>query len=211
MSFLPIVERELRVSARKRSTYWIRFGAAAIALLFTGWSLLTFTFIGAAPFAGKMLFGGLTAIAWLHAALGGAIKTADALSEEKREGTLGLLFLTDLKGYDVVLGKIVAASVNWFFGLLALFPILGISLLMGGVAPGEFWRKILALTNLLFFSLALGMLISSMSRNERRAALATLLFFVLFFTVPSELAEDNQRATGAKMPSAVFVFPPVLE
>ena len=29
--------------------------------------------------------------------------TADSLSAEKREGTLGLLFLTDLRGYDVVL------------------------------------------------------------------------------------------------------------
>ena len=77
--------------------------------------------------------------------LAGIFTTADCLSEEKREGTLGLLFLTDLKGYDIVLGKIVAASVNWFFGLLALFPVLALSLLMGGVAPGEFWRKILGL------------------------------------------------------------------
>src|SRR3954470_17814184 len=170
MTFLPIVARELRVAARRRSTYWIRFGAAALALLLTGWSFLFLSSVGAASIAGKMLFASLTGLAWLYAVIGGIFKTADALSEEKREGTLGLLFLTDLKGYDIVLGKIVAASVNWFFGLIALFPILALALLMGGVAPGEFWREILGLTNLLFYSLALGMFVSSFMRNERRAA-----------------------------------------
>ena len=36
MTFLPIVERELRVAARKRFTYWGRFSAAALALLIFG-------------------------------------------------------------------------------------------------------------------------------------------------------------------------------
>jgi len=98
MTFLPIVTRELRVTARKRSTYWIRFAAAALALVICGWSLLFFTQMGLGHQAGKMLFGGATALAWLYAVIGGIFKTADALSEEKREGTLGLLFLTDLKG-----------------------------------------------------------------------------------------------------------------
>src|SRR5688572_11159372 len=151
MTFLPIVVREMRVTARKRSTYWVRFTAAAIALLIGAWSFLFLTRMGATTVVGKTLFGGLTGLAWLYAFLGGIFKTADTLSEEKREGTLGLLFLTDLKGYDIVLGKIVAASVNWFFGLLALFPVLALALLMGGVAPGEFWRKILGLANLLFY------------------------------------------------------------
>ena len=33
MTFLPIVARELRVAARKDSTWWTRFGAAFIALV----------------------------------------------------------------------------------------------------------------------------------------------------------------------------------
>src|SRR3954469_20027053 len=131
MTFLPIVTRELRVAARKRSTYWIRFAFATLALALGAWSFLTFQFVGFGMVAGKILFAGLTGLIWLYAVLGGIFKTADALSEEKREGTLGLLFLTDLKGYDIVFGKIVAASVNWFFGLLALFPVLALSLLMG--------------------------------------------------------------------------------
>ena len=54
------------------------------------------------------LFWGLTGSAVFYCLLSGVWFTADCLSEEKREGTLGLLFLTDLKGYDVVFGKLVA-------------------------------------------------------------------------------------------------------
>jgi len=36
MTFLPIVERELRVAARKRSTFWLRVVAALVAVLFGG-------------------------------------------------------------------------------------------------------------------------------------------------------------------------------
>jgi len=36
--------------------------------------------------------------------------TADTLSGESREGTLGLLFLTDLRSWDVTLGKLASAG-----------------------------------------------------------------------------------------------------
>ena len=209
MTFLPIVARELRVTARKPSTYWIRFAAAALALVICAWSFLFVSQIGMGKEAGKMLFGGATGLAWFYAVIGGIFKTADALSEEKREGTLGLLFLTDLKGYDIVLGKIVAASVNWFFGLLAIFPILALSLLMGGVAPGEFWRTILALTNLLFYSLALGMFVSSFMSSERKAAGLTITLLILLLWLPSSLAAEIRTSTGAPELSAWLVLPDV--
>ncbi|HQU46125.1 MAG TPA: hypothetical protein PK867_25150, partial [Pirellulales bacterium] len=41
--------------------------------------------------------------------------TADCISSERREGTLGLLFLTDLRGHDVVLGKLVVAGLGAFY------------------------------------------------------------------------------------------------
>ena len=209
MTFLPIVARELRVTARKASTYWIRFAAAALALAICAWSLLFFNQMGMGKVAGQMLFDGATGLAWFYAVIGGIFKTADALSEEKREGTLGLLFLTDLKGYDIVLGKIVAASVNWFFGLLAIFPILALSLLMGGVTPGEFWRTILALTNLLFYSLALGMFVSSFMHSERKAAGLTITLLILLLWLPTQCAKELQQWTRAPELSAWLVLPDV--
>jgi hypothetical protein len=104
----PIVERELRVASRKRSTFWIRIVAAIVALLIaTGFFILAL--VGSLAFSstalGKGLFGVLTWLGLAAALSSGLFFTADCLSEEKREGTLGFLFLTDLRGYDVVLGS----------------------------------------------------------------------------------------------------------
>ena len=105
--------------------------------------------------------------------------TADALSRERREGTLGLLFLTDLRGYDVVLGKMVITSLNAFFALLAALPLLALPILIGGVSVGEFWRTTLVLINTLLFSLGVGMLISAFGVEERKVLLGTLLLLLL--------------------------------
>ena len=173
MTFLPIVARELRVASRRPGTYWVRSGAALAILVIGTWYFLMYS--GQPPQEIAMgLFWILTGSAVFYCLLSGVWFTADCLSEEKREGTLGLLFLTDLKGYDVVFGKLVATSLNGFYAVLAVVPILALPLLLGGVTPGEFGRMALVVVNTLFFSLALGMWASAMSRSPRKAMAMTL-------------------------------------
>lgn len=106
--------------------------------------------------------------------------TSDCFSEEKREGTLGLLFLTDLKGFDVVFGKLAANSIGSLYGMLAVFPVIAISILLGGVTGAEFARVNLVALNLLFFSLCVGIFASSLCRDERRSlSLAALIAMIL--------------------------------
>ena len=131
----------------------------------------------------KILFGVLTGSALLYSLLSGIRDTADCVSSEKREGTLGLLFLTDLKGYDVVIGKMTANSLNAFYSVLAVLPMMAVPLLMGGVEMGEFGRAALVIVNTLFFSLTLGLCMSSVSRSGRRAATLTFVLLVLFAVV----------------------------
>src|SRR5687767_7229435 len=110
MTFLPIVERELRVAARQRGTYWTRLGAVVAGLAVGTWIMLM-PMIRNTRELGVALFSSLAVVTFVYSLLIGIRTTADCLSEEKREGTLGLLFLTDLKGYDIVLGKLAATSV----------------------------------------------------------------------------------------------------
>lgn len=177
MTFLPIVARELRVAARRPSTYWLRSSAALSLLLAGTWVVLVARL--APREIGMILFGILTGSATLFCLLSGVRSTADCLSMEKREGTLGLLFLTDLKGHDVVLGKLAATSVNAIYGVLAMVPMLAVPLLMGGVAPAEFGRMALVAVNTLFFSLSLGICVSAMSRLARKAMAMTFALLLL--------------------------------
>src|SRR4051812_14009947 len=152
MTSLPIVQRELLVSSRKRLTFWSRMGAALVGFIAVFFVLGLDPNLMTAGALGVKLFRWLTVASFCTCLFGGALLTADCLSVEKREGTLGLLFLTDLKGYDVVLGKLAAKSITAAFCLLAIFPMLALPILLGGVTGGDFWRVVLALLNTLFLS-----------------------------------------------------------
>jgi ABC-type transport system involved in multi-copper enzyme maturation permease subunit len=179
MTFLPIVERELRVAARKRGTYWFRFFAAMAVLVI--WLVLVLGSGGKVKSAqlGRALFDAISIVALVFCAGAGIFLTADCISEEKRDGTLGLLFLTDLQGYDVVLGKLAATSLHSLYALLAIFPVMALSLLMGGTAIGEFWRTVLVMIAALFWSLSAGLLVSVVSRGTRQAMGGALVVVLL--------------------------------
>ena len=191
MTFLPIVDRELRVAARRRSTYRLRGGAAGLAFVIVAVMLVISVIFPArqAMTLGKGLFSTLSWLLLVFCVFEAVRSTADCLSEERREGTLGLLFLTDLRGYDVVLGKLVATSLRTLYSLLAVLPVLGLTLLMGGVTGGEFWRVSLALVSVLFFSLTTGLAVSAVSQDARKALLAALGVLALWLLLPVGVAK----------------------
>jgi len=209
MIFLPIVDRELRAIARRRGTYWMRIIFALVAI---AGAFVVMSFVGVfqtrATGVGGSLFLLLSVLAFLFCALAGVFITSDCLSEEKREGTLGFLFLTDLRGYDVVLGKLIATSLNAFYGLLAIFPVLAITLTMGGVTHGEFWRMTLVFINTLFFSLATGIFISSVSRHDQRAMAGTF-FVILVMAGALPLAQFVLTKLGALPPNTLALPSPL--
>ena len=174
MAFLPISQRELRAAARRGRTYWMRTLLAGGVSIVWLWLLAS----GGGE-VGRPLFVGIGEVALGLGLLAGVFLTADCLSEEHREGTLGLLFLTELRSYDVVIGKLIATSLPVFYGLVSLLPLLGLSLLIGGVTAGECWRSALVLVLTLVWSLCLGLAVSAFNREARTAVSATLLIVVL--------------------------------
>src|SRR6185436_15416366 len=184
MIFLPIVERELRVAARRHATYSLRLSGGVAAILVSG--LVFFTGMGTPRHViAQRIFHGLAVVAMFYCFIAGRRLTADCISEEKREGTLGLLFLTDLSGYDVILGKLAATSLSAFYSLLAIFPIMAVPLLLGGITNPEFWRMVLVLVNTFLFSLAVGLVASVLSRHARRAYGVNFILLLILAGVPA--------------------------
>jgi ABC-type transport system involved in multi-copper enzyme maturation permease subunit len=181
MTFLPIVERELRVAARRPFTYWVRSGAALLALLLVSWVLLMMWRQRPSEL-GKVLFGATTGVTAFLCLLSGMRATADCISEEKRAGTLGLLFLTDLRGYDVVFGKLAASSIGVAYAAISVVPIMALPLLLGGVSILEFARMTAVVVNAMFFSLTVGLFVSTISVDARRAV-GLAMFLLLFFSL----------------------------
>lgn len=178
MTILPVIVRELRVAARRPLTYRVRWMAAG--LLYVLWLVMCLVAWGRSPQErfSQDLFWAFGWTAFLPTLMAGVFLTAESVSREKEQGTLGLLFLTDLHGHDVVLGKLIGHSVNALFGLFAVLPLLGIPLLMGGVEPVQFFGLTVVLLATLTLSLAIGVLASVLTRDTRRSVQATLAVII---------------------------------
>ena len=177
MISLPIVERELGIASRNLGSWLSRWIIAIVAVCFGGlWLGMAYSVGG--MMKGDVFFAILAWACFVYCLLAGLWTTSDTLTREKTDGTLGLLFLTDLRGYDVVLVKMITASLKSFYGVLAVLPVLALPLLMGGVTNDQFWRTAGALLNILIFSLSMGMFFSALSLSSGRAVFWT--FFSLF-------------------------------
>lgn len=178
MILLPVIERELRVTARARRTYRNRFlaGLGMIAVLL--WILWDSRGASQSQL-GNDTFESITMAALILALLAGFFHTADCISEERRDGTLGLLYLTDLRSIHIVFGKLFAQSIPAFFALVTIVPILAVPFLLGGITPGELQRVALILLNALWLSLASGVLASTLVKDDRAALVITFVLTLL--------------------------------
>src|SRR6185295_18833572 len=154
MLLLPIVDRELRVAARSGRLYLGRVTTGVAALAMSLYLIWLARYALAGPTAGMFILKATSYMAWGLCVFGGVNRTCDSLSAEKRGETLGLLFLTHLQGYDVVLGKLLASGLNAVMLLLGALPILSIPMMLGGVAANEMIRIPIALFTSLLLALS---------------------------------------------------------
>jgi ABC-type Na+ efflux pump permease subunit len=111
--------------------------------------------------------------------------TADCIAREKREGTLGLLFLTPLSAGGIVAGKALVGALRAFTLWLAVLPILIIPFIAGGIT----WFDALSALSLEFCAtvlcLATGLLASSLARERNTAFVLAYVLgagFLFFYT-----------------------------
>ena len=182
MTLLPILGRELRVRARGQANYWTRFCVALAGVLLCIQSMESSTWAKASQL-GAFVFNGIVGAAFL-VSCSTCLLSADVISSEWREGTLGLLFLTRVKVLDVLLGKLSSVGIAGLCALLAFLPVLMVPVLAGGVTGGDAFRKCLGLLDLLFLALVIGLFSSAAERERSRALRRALLLLGIVVVVP---------------------------
>ena len=196
MNVLPVIVRELRAEARNPATFNTRLAGAAALL---GW--LAFLALTGADWTNRAE----TLFSRLHLALNMAIwllvplLSADCISRERRENTLGLLFLTPLSPFDIVVAKGLVHGWRALMLWLAVLPVLAVPVLMGGIGAMAIIASVVASFSTLCWALAVGLVASACSRTRSQAmALATLFAICclllqglgtglcLYFTLPGD-------------------------
>lgn len=223
MNFAPIFMRELRCREHRRT--WLRqrlriaFAAAAVLMAFItldtwGGGLKITRLVAVAPFVGMAPF--LLFIIGLHGA-------SSLLSIERREGTLPLLLLTRLTGFEITFGKLVQSLAAQTAIFLAALPALVLPMLAVGFDFIETCLLTLACLNVLFFSLALGLLGSVFGDTRKTSSWCLFIFLPILadstpfsFFLPGGQIRDvlvalqwlNPCAAVAHAPSAAIGFRP---
>jgi ABC-type transport system involved in multi-copper enzyme maturation permease subunit len=170
---LPVIHRELRAQSRQAFTYWLRVAGAGAVI---GMAVFFALNVGLRPDSGSFLFSALHAVLHVSIWVLVPLMAADCISRERREGTLGLLFLTPLKPRDLVAAKGTAQVLRAVTLLLAAVPVATLPALLGGVA----WRQMVASVtiNLAAICLALtaSLLASAMAKSWLRALLGAYVW-----------------------------------
>lgn len=175
----PVLQRELREGARRPALRRLRF-----------WSVVAGTGLLWAAVAGLNKPGSEMG-AWLFAILHMLLLvliivivpglTADCLARERREGTLGLLFLTPLSPGGVVSGKLLAQVLRAFTLWLAVLPLLIIPFLTGGVTLLDVITALSQEFCAVLLCLAAGLLASAFVKERNSAFLLALFIGAVFF------------------------------
>ncbi len=184
MTILPIVDATLRQASRRRWTYWSRVVGVGIGACLAVPLVLAIQNMGGFISVGAIM-AGFSPFLMLILLNTGATSTCDCISEEKREGTLGLLFLTDLKGIDVALGKLTGACAQIFISWLAMLPLAAMLVLAGGFTWQDVLRIMLGIGNCLFCGAAAGLLGSSYCRERKHAVGVTMLWLLFTCILPA--------------------------
>ena len=173
----------MRGRARSGGTYWTRFAVALAGVLLCVQQLIVSGPLSVPAAVGRLVFNEMVGTAFVLCC-GACLLTAEAIGVERREGTLGLLFLTPVRSFDVLTGKLVSVGTTCLCALVGLLPALTIPVLAGGVTVGEAFRKIAGLVATLLFALGAGLRGSAAQPQRFKAACSALLIVILTALVP---------------------------
>jgi hypothetical protein len=163
-----LVARELRVYSRQPWTYWLRLlsalGAVSVLAIMSATGQH-----GLGRRDGLSLFAGSAVVLFFIASLNGLRSTSNCIASERREGTLVLLFLADLKLNTILISKLVTNSMRNAWAFLGTLPVLGLCLLLGGVSGLVFVQGVLAVLAAAWLSLMVGLEQSCRNQGEHEA------------------------------------------
>ncbi|HWN94294.1 MAG TPA: ABC transporter permease [Methylomirabilota bacterium] len=205
----PIVERELRVAARRPVTYWSRVAAASSGMIIIWWVMTAQLALAPAVMAGRVTFRLLAGIAAATVFASVLQLSSEAFAREKREDTLGLLFLTPLQPIDLVVGKLVSTSLAAFYRFLAMIPLIAVPMLVGGVTLADFVLFVLALVNLVFLGATVGLCFSARAWDEKRAGTAATFTMIGLVALLPLAAWSLAAALQWQRPLSLLALSPV--
>ncbi len=173
---LTLLNRSVRGDALKAQAHWVRIASVILLLVFLFFAHFRSSFAGAPglDFFRSMAYLGIALIS-----LAGVGHFANSITEEKEEGTLGLLLLADISPLSILLGKSTNRILSVFLIFAAQFPFALLSIPLGGITVTQIFTTYVTLSGFLFLLANLALFASVVSRRSGEAS-GLMVLFTLF-------------------------------
>lgn len=186
---LPLLAKELIEQSARKRTYIIR---SVYAILFFGFALMIFwgsIFSNInSPYEllgkGREMFQTLLILQIFGVAIFTPALTCGIISSEKERNTIGLLFLTKLGPWTILLEKYLGRLFLMGTYLLISLPLFGFCYSLGGIEQQQVWFGFYGLIVTVIQLAALGLLCSTYFRTTVGAFIATYLIGLTMFFGP---------------------------
>ncbi|QDT37336.1 ABC transporter permease subunit [Stratiformator vulcanicus] len=178
---LALFTRSLKVDANgwKGHTFRLAFAAMiAFALLRMIARIAT---VGA---PGLDFFTGIAYLNVFFISLAGVSFFATAITEEKEEGTLGLLRMAGIGSSAILLGKSTSRLVGAGLLLVVQFPFFLLSITLGGVLMPQIWAAAASLLAFLAFVGNVGLFFSVLCKRSGTAVALSAVVLAGYFGLP---------------------------
>ena len=169
MNIAAIVSREILVFSRNPKIYALRL--ALVGSIAVVWFLSS----EISSLSGPMSLRLLTYTALTFFGLTAVLLSADTVSSERRNRTLGLLLLTPLKPAELLLGKLFSNSSHFLFCLIAVAPIFALTLLRGGLEWTDVVLELVNVVSMVVLALTVGLFYSTIGHQKVFSVLLSLL------------------------------------
>lgn len=201
----PILDKELRVSSRRRRNYALRSAYLILLLIFIGivWMNLNFSAPSRAGMsqllarAGTQVVTLIVVFQYVALQLLAITMLSTAISDEISHKTLGVLMTTPINSFQIVMGKLLSRVFQLLLIAGITLPIVAVLRVFGGVPWGFVWASLCITVTTVLFTGALSLFFSIRSRQAHGVIIRTLVvLFMIYVAVPGVLGLALQYYLG---------------
>jgi ABC-type transport system involved in multi-copper enzyme maturation permease subunit len=190
----PIFQRELLTLPRRARHYPLRVAYLGLlwVLALTAWQAVIgwdrTASLGDAARFNLLLFQLLTYAQLTLLLFFSVLVAASSITLEKDRRTFVLLLMTDLRNYEIVLGKLLSSLLQIFLFLAGAAGLLSLLLLLGGVAPSQVAQAVAVMAGACVAAGSLGCVVALWRDKTFQTLALTFLFLVLYLCIVQGLA-----------------------
>lgn len=196
---LALLTRSLRLDARQLRNHVFRLSFVAFIYLALLFAALTSGWFGA---PGLRFFKIIAQLNELFITCAGIGYFASAITEEKEEGTIGLLMMAGLNPLGILLGKSTSRLIQASMLLVVQFPFMLLAVTLGGVTPHQILAAYVALLAFMALLANIALVFSTLCERGGSAAGLTALLLALYALMPMYAPALSAQLTRAGLTKA---------